>query len=194
MPSRIQAAESAVADEEGIDASYESDNSLVRGVPLGQDSLMDQPATIAWKYEANLIREEDLPMLAAHLLAAGQDSPSLRDLAGRSRREHPAEIRQLFGHIMEELAIRIPDYETAERCLLHHMATQLSAGAMSPKEAATRVGQGIEALTDPEREFVAAVGPEYPLDFMSPEEIRAWENAVRLSAKTLAGTAFPYPQ
>lgn len=121
---------------------------------------MDQPATIAWKYEANLIREEDLPMLAAHLLAAGQDSPSLRDLAGRSRREPPAEIRQLFGHIMEELAIRIP----------------------------------VEALTDPEREFVAAVGPEYHLDFMSPEEIRAWENAVRLSAKTLAGTAFPYPQ
>lgn len=155
---------------------------------------MDQPATIAWKYEANLICEEDLPMLAAHLLAAGHDSPSLRDLAGRSRREHPAEIRWLFGHTMEELGIRIPDYETAERCLLHHMATQLSASAISPKEAATRVWQGIEALTDPEREFVAAVGPEYHLDFMSPEEVRAWEIAVRHSAKTLAGTAFPYAQ
>lgn len=31
---------------------------------------MDEPATIAWKYAANLICEEDLPMLAAHLLAA----------------------------------------------------------------------------------------------------------------------------
>ncbi|MFJ1732956.1 hypothetical protein [Streptomyces sp. NPDC088254] len=155
---------------------------------------MDEPATIAWKYAANLICEEDLPMLAAHLLAAGHDSPSLRDLAGRSRREHPAEIRQLFGHTMEELGIQIPDCETAERCLLHHMATELTAGALSPKMAADRVWQGIEALTDPEREFVAAVGLEYHLDFMSPEEVRAWENAVRLAAKTLAGTAFPHTQ
>ncbi|MFF2214054.1 hypothetical protein [Streptomyces antibioticus] len=155
---------------------------------------MDQPATLAWKYAASLIRVEDLPMVAAHLLAAGHDSPSLRDLAGRTRHEHPADIRELFGHTMEELGIQIPDYETAERCLLHHMATQLSAGALSPKEAAARVWQGIEAVTDPERTFVAAVGLEYQLDFMSPEEIRAWENAVRRAAKTLSATAFPHAQ
>ncbi|NYV75787.1 hypothetical protein [Streptomyces sp. UH6] len=88
----------------------------------------------------------------------------------------------------------MPDYETAERRLLHHMATQLSAGAMSPKEAAGRVWQGIEAVTDPERKFVAAVGLEYHLDHMSAEEVRAWENAVRLAAKNLSGTAFPHAQ
>jgi hypothetical protein len=94
---------------------------------------------------------------------------------------------------MEELGIQVPDDETAERCLLHHMATQLSAGALPPKEAAARICQGIEALTDPERELVAAVGLEYHLDFASPEEIRAWEIAIRRTAKTLAGTDFPYP-
>ncbi|MDH6522697.1 hypothetical protein M2163_000795 [Streptomyces sp. SAI-135] len=155
---------------------------------------MDEPATIAWKYVANLISVEDLPMLAAHLLTVGQDSPSLRDLAGRSRHEHPADLRQLFGHTMEELGIQIPDYETAERRFLHHMATELSSGALSPKIAAHRVWQGIEALTDPEREFVAAVGLEYHLDFMSPDEVRAWEKAVRLTAKNLAGTASSDPQ
>jgi hypothetical protein len=155
---------------------------------------MDQPATLAWKYAASLIYEEDLPMLAAHLLAAGHDSPSLRDLASRSRREHPATIRRLFGHAMEELGVLIPDDETAERCLLHHMATQLSVGAMSPAEVAGRIWKGIEALTGPEQKFVAAVGMEYHLDFMSPEELRAWENTVRLAAKTLAGTAFPHVQ
>ncbi|MFE8015135.1 hypothetical protein ACFU3O_20645 [Streptomyces antibioticus] len=155
---------------------------------------MDQPATLAWKHAASLIRVEDLPMVAAHLLAAGHDSPSLRDLAGRSRHEHPADIRELFGHTMEELGIQIPEYETAERCLLHHMATQLSAGVLSPKEAAARVWQGIATVTDPERKFVAAVGPEYLLDFMSPEEVRAWENAVRRAAKTLSATAFPHAQ
>jgi hypothetical protein len=155
---------------------------------------MDQPATVAWKYAANLICVEDLPMVAAHLLAAGHDSPSLRDLAGRSRHEHPAETHQLFGHAMEELGFQIPDHETAERCLLHHMAAQLSADAMSPAEAAARVWQGIEALTDPEQKFVAAVGLEYHLDFMSPEKLRGWENAVRLTAKTLAATTFPHAQ
>ncbi|MCK8434949.1 hypothetical protein G3I77_18530 [Streptomyces sp. D2-8] len=116
----------------------------------------------------------------------------LRDLAGRSQREHPAEIRQLFGSAMEKLGIQIPDFETAERCLLHHLAAELSAGAMSPKEAAARVWQGIEALTECEREFVAAVGPEYYLDYLPPEGLRAWETAVRLAAETLAGTVFPH--
>lgn len=46
-------------------------------------------------------------------------------------------------------------------------------------------------MPDPEREFVAAVGLEYHLDFMSPEEVRAWENAVRLATRTLARTALP---
>jgi DNA-binding IclR family transcriptional regulator len=65
---------------------------------------------------------------------------------------------------------------------------------MSLKETTARVWQGIEAVTDPERKFVAAVGLEYHLDHMSPEEIRAWENAVRLAATTLSGTAFPHAQ
>ncbi|MYT71390.1 MULTISPECIES: hypothetical protein [unclassified Streptomyces] len=88
---------------------------------------MEQPATVAWQYVVRLIFPEDLPMAAADLLAAGHDSPSLGDLAGRSRREDTSEIDQLFLNAMDDLGVPVPDEETAERCLLRHLATQLSA-------------------------------------------------------------------
>jgi hypothetical protein len=100
---------------------------------------MDQPATVAWQYVVRLIFPEDLPTAAAHLLAAGYDSPSLCDLAGPSRRAETAEIDELLDGAMDELGVPIPDEETAERCLLHHMATQLGAGAISPRDAAARI-------------------------------------------------------
>ncbi|MFF7156814.1 hypothetical protein [Streptomyces sp. NPDC008139] len=152
---------------------------------------MDQPAIVAWQYVVRLIFPEDLPMAAAHLLAAGYDSPSLCDLAGLSRHAETAEIDELFDEAMDELGVRIPDDETAERCLLHHMATRLRAGAVSPRDAAARIWQGIASLTEAEREFVQAVGEEYYLDYLSPEDLRAWENAVCRAAQTLAEAAFP---
>ncbi|WP_329128908.1 hypothetical protein OG552_01660 [Streptomyces sp. NBC_01476] len=152
---------------------------------------MDQPVTIAWQYVVGLIFPEDLPMAAAHVLAAGYDSPSLRDLAGRSRRTDTEETAALFEGTTNELGVRIPDDETAERCLLHHMATRLCTGAVSPRDAAARVWQGIACLTAPEYAFVQAVGEEYYLDHLSPEDFRTWENAVRLAAEALARTAFP---
>ncbi|MFJ4408878.1 hypothetical protein [Streptomyces sp. NPDC088910] len=152
---------------------------------------MDQLATVAWQYVVRLIFPEDLPMAAAHLLADGYDSPSLRELAGLSRRAETAEIDELFDRAMAELGVRIPDGETAERCLLHHMATRLCAGAVSPRVAAARIWQGLASQTKAEREFVQAVGEEYYLDYLSPEGLRAWENAVLLTAQTLAQAAFP---
>lgn len=152
---------------------------------------MPSPNTVAWHYVARLIYPEDLPMAGADLLAAGYDSPSLRDLAGRSRRQDTAELDGLFVSAMDELGVRIPDDETAERCLLHHLATQLSVGSMSPRQAAARVWQGITAFTSAERAFVEAVGEEYYLDYLSPDEFRSWENTVHLAASTLAESAAP---
>ncbi|MGW5353650.1 hypothetical protein ACWERV_24445 [Streptomyces sp. NPDC004031] len=152
---------------------------------------MDQPATVAWQYVARVVFPEDLPMAAARLLAAGYDSPSLCELAGLSRRAETAAIDELFDGAMEELGIRVPDDEIAGRCLMHHIAAQLCAGVLSPRDAAARVWRGIASLTEAECEFVRAVGEEYHLDYLSPDGLRAWENAVRTAARTLAQTAFP---
>lgn len=78
---------------------------------------MEQPLAAAWKYVAGLTCPEDLPVAAAQLLAADYDSPSLRDLAGRSRRDDTSEIDALFHRAMAELRIPISDDEIAERCI-----------------------------------------------------------------------------
>lgn len=101
------------------------------------------------------------------------------------RRLHPsggtaaeARDRGAAAHAAQ-VGIQIPDDETAGRCLLHHMATRLSAGAVSPREAAAPFWQGTVPLTNPERAFVQAVGQENYLDHLSTEDLRSWENALR---------------
>ncbi|MFB8243392.1 hypothetical protein ACFC58_43360 [Kitasatospora purpeofusca] len=154
---------------------------------------MDQVFAVAWQYVVGLVPPEDLPMEAAQLLAVGLDSPALRDLAGRNRREDTAEIEGLFRQAVGELGTAVPDEETAERCLLHHLAGQLAAGSRTPGEVAARVWQGLTAAqTGPEREFLQAVGDKYHVDFISsdhPAAFQVWETALRSAAERLSRTA-----
>ncbi|WP_331737628.1 hypothetical protein OHA38_43955 (plasmid) [Streptomyces sp. NBC_01732] len=153
---------------------------------------MDQVFAVAWQYVVGLVPPEDLPMEAAQLLAVGLDSPALRDLAGRTRREETAEIEGLLRQAVGELGTAIPDEESAERCLLHYLAGQLAAGAKTPGEVAARVWQGLTAAqTGPERAFLLAVGDEYHVDFISderPDAFQAWETALRAAAEQLSQT------
>ncbi|MEV7856488.1 hypothetical protein [Streptomyces sp. NPDC088183] len=155
---------------------------------------MDQVFAVAWQYVVGLLPPEELPMEAAKLLAVGLDSPALRDLAGCSRREDTVEIEGLFRQAVGELGTAIPDEETAERCLLHHLAGQLAAGTKTPGEVAARVWQGATltaAQTGPERAFLLAVGDEYHVDFISvkhPDAFQAWETALRSAAEQLSRT------
>jgi hypothetical protein len=43
---------------------------------------------VAVRVLVGVVGTEELPMIAARALAEGQDSPSLRELAGLSRRDH----------------------------------------------------------------------------------------------------------
>ncbi|MFB6943811.1 MULTISPECIES: hypothetical protein [unclassified Streptomyces] len=151
---------------------------------------MDRVFAVAWQYVVGLVPPEDLPMEAAQLLAVGLDSPALRDLAGRSRREDTAVIQSLFRQAVGELGTAIPDEETAERCLLHYLAGQLAAGFRTPREVAARVWQDLTAArTSLERAFLLAVGDEYHVDFISdehPAAFQAWETALRSAAQRLS--------
>lgn len=153
---------------------------------------MDQLFTVAWQYVIGIVQSEDLPMQAAQLLAAGMDSPALRDLAGRGRREVTTELSALFQQAVQELGGSMPDGETAERCLLHHLAGELAAGAKTPGEVAARVWQGLTAAqTETEHEFLQAVGDEYYVDYIAdeqPEAFRAWEAELRSAAQRLSRT------
>ncbi|MFJ4681622.1 hypothetical protein [Kitasatospora sp. NPDC088783] len=153
---------------------------------------MDQVFAVAWRYVVGLVLTEDLPMEAAQLLAVGFDSPALRDLAGRARRDDAVEIRGLFRQAMGELGTGVPDWESAERCYLHHLAGQLAAGTGTPREVAANIWRRLtEAQTGPELEFLQAVGDEYYVEFISnerPDAYQAWETALRSAAEQLSQT------
>ncbi|MBK3635567.1 hypothetical protein JHN52_22100 [Streptomyces sp. MBT97] len=81
-----------------------------------------------WRYVAEVLPPEELPMLAAHALVDGQDSPALRELAGLPRGSDPDEIRERYVQALHELGIPLPDEETAGRRLLVDLATALTKG------------------------------------------------------------------
>ncbi|MDF3293390.1 hypothetical protein [Streptomyces silvisoli] len=82
---------------------------------------------------------EELPTIAAESLEDGLDTPGLRELAGLSRRDHPADIRALFAQAMEELGSPVPDTEEAWRQRMLWAARAMVAGTLRPYNASNEI-------------------------------------------------------
>ncbi|MEV7023744.1 hypothetical protein [Kitasatospora sp. NPDC093558] len=153
---------------------------------------MDRLFTLAWRYAAGLVRAEQLPMEAAHLLAADVDSPALRDLAGCSGRESRYELVGLLKQALAESGTTLPHWETAERCHLHHLAGLLAAGHATSAEVAAPLWERPDiAHTGAEHEFLVAVGPKHHVAHIAahdPAAHQAWESAMVAAAARLALT------
>ncbi|MDF3145326.1 MULTISPECIES: hypothetical protein [unclassified Streptomyces] len=145
---------------------------------------MDRLRHSAWQYVAETLPPEELPMLAAHSLADGRDSPALRELAGLPRRSDPVEIRQLYVLALGELGIPLPDEETAGRCLLVSLAFGLAKGELSPKNVADRLSMTVAARTREETRFLSAAA-DYS-EWIGPDELLRWENDLTTAAHALA--------
>jgi hypothetical protein len=149
---------------------------------------MEQPFTVALRYAAGLVPPSELPMAAAHLLAADRDSPALRDLAGRSCHEDSRDLHELFEQALGELGYALPGEDATDRYLMHHLAGRLTAGTMPPGEAAGLLWQRLPvARTAAEEEFLLALDDEYIVDLVAehPEEYRAWRDGLRAAAAQL---------
>lgn len=81
---------------------------------------------------------DDLPMAAAHALAGGFDSPTLRELAGLSKGQ-PREAVDLFRQAMDELGWPVPDESAARLHLMRNGASDLLAGRGDPEDLAHEV-------------------------------------------------------
>lgn len=153
---------------------------------------MDSAFTLAWQRAVGHVFPEDLPMAAAELLAEGLDSPTLRDLAGRSRNDDTTELDALLRRAVAELGVSAPDHTTAERCLLHHLSSRLASGELTPKEVAARVWHGMaETATEPELRFLTVATEECcsccldSLELRQPEAFHSWEIRLRAAAAVL---------
>ncbi|AZM46908.1 hypothetical protein DMB38_14805 [Streptomyces sp. WAC 06738] len=112
---------------------------------------------VACRYQADDIRAEDLPMIAAEALAAGLDTPALCELAGWPRNANTHDIRDTFEHALAESGIRLPDRGLARRHALRRMAARLVDGETTPADLARDDWWETEAETEAERSFVALI-------------------------------------
>jgi hypothetical protein len=147
---------------------------------------MDRLQHSAWRYVAEVLPPEELPMLAAHALVDGRDSPALRELAGLPRRSDETEIRELYVQALHELGMPLPDEETAGRWLLVNLAFGLAKGELVPKDVADRLSMTVAARTPEETQFLS-VAADYS-EWMEPGELPGWENDLRTSADSLTAS------
>lgn len=70
---------------------------------------------VACRYQADEIRPEELPMIAAEALAAGLDTPTLCELAGWPRNADARDIRDGFEQALSESGTGLPNRGLARR-------------------------------------------------------------------------------
>ncbi|MFJ7075494.1 hypothetical protein [Streptomyces sp. NPDC098781] len=102
-------------------------------------SLMDRLRRAAMKLALGEQPPEDLPMIAALALADGLESPALVELAGLSRRDPPADIRDLFTEALAELGLPMPRVEEAWIDRMLDAARAMLSGSLSPYEASDEI-------------------------------------------------------
>jgi hypothetical protein len=150
-------------------------------------AVMDRLQDSAWQYMAEVLRPEDLPMIAAHALVDGHDSPALRELAGLPSRSDATEVlRELYLRALSELDVALPDEETAGRRLLVSLAFGLVHGALSPREVGDGLSMTVTARTQEETQFLS-VAAEYS-EWIEPDDLPAWERELLAAAQLLASS------
>lgn len=101
-----------------------------------------------------MLPPEELPGIAVAALVGGVDSPSLRQLAGMSRRDDPRELSERFAAALRELGIEVTRGDALDYLLIDSMEGWHS-GVISTSDLAMRVdglGYLVEGPYTPERE------------------------------------------
>lgn len=95
---------------------------------------------LAARWQAHDLYGEDMPRVAADLLEAGHDTPSLIRLAGEVNVASSAEVEPLVGRAFRELGIRYPITETAAKLISsRQIAREVIAGKRNAWAAANHL-------------------------------------------------------
>jgi len=131
-----QSAPDIVSLEIGVprDISYKYPN-----VPSPESSLAPQLLAAAWK--THDLYGEDMPEIAADLLEAGYDTPSLRRLAGEIGITCSADVEDILAEVFRELNIRYPLSEMQATLIVsRQVAREVIAGRRDAGHAAAYFG------------------------------------------------------
>ncbi|WP_405676664.1 hypothetical protein OG239_39960 [Streptomyces sp. NBC_00868] len=143
----------------------------------------------AWRYQADEIYPEDLPMIAAEALAAGLDTPVLCELAGLPRNADARDIHEAFEEALAESGMELPDPVLARRHALRRLAAKFIDGEIALAELAAGDWWETEVETEEERSFVSLIPQcecciEYTLGF----DQRTWAPQLRVAALALTSS------
>ncbi|MFI5801273.1 hypothetical protein [Streptomyces sp. NPDC051561] len=155
------------------------------GAPVRRAPMSLEEA--AWLYRADEVCPKDLPMTAAEALAAGVDSPALRELAGLPRNADSRDLCDAFEQALAELEIALPEPAPARRHALRRLAVRFAAGEVDLAELASDIWWDMEAGTAAEQAFLellrtCACCSAYTLGL----DEKAWKSQLRLAALALA--------
>ncbi|HEX5120587.1 MAG TPA: hypothetical protein VFW65_35860 [Pseudonocardiaceae bacterium] len=96
-------------------------------------------ADIGRDYWLTPLATEDMPMIAARLLADGFDSPALRDVAGLGAGDDPRDVRSAFRQALVELGAWLPDLTAAYLSLGRALANAIVSGEAGLDEVAAHI-------------------------------------------------------
>ncbi|MER5640488.1 hypothetical protein ABT095_26510 [Kitasatospora sp. NPDC002227] len=150
-----------------------------------QQTALTTLGELACRYRTDEIPAAELPMLAAELLAAGLDTPTLCDLAGWPRTAYTDDIRAAFEQSLAEAGIPLPEPGLAWRHALRRQAARYAAGELT-SAGPVNEDSPWEAVTEAERAFLDLI-PQCGccIEYTVPVDRQSWEAQLHAAALAL---------
>lgn len=131
--------------------------------PLSFGTHMNRPLTVAL-WVLRRLPSEQIPQMATNWLAAGLDSPSLRQLAAVSE-PVMSDVGPVFERALTELGIVTPKKQEALMYLARHYAQQIVDGTVSPYDGARKLWWEVSNEVErPSQLLLSFVGAASELD------------------------------
>ncbi len=150
------------------------------------------PYLLASRWQTHDLYGEDMPEVAADLLEAGYDTPTIRRLAGEVNVSSSADVEPLVHRMFHEFAIRYPLSETQANLIFsRQIAREVIAGVRNPWAAANQLEISIWSWRAPNSVLGAIFGineaidiaPEYrpSIEALGRELLDSYASLARLS-------------
>ena len=152
--------------EEFLDLYSSQPNSLAATYPaVPAPDPPHTPCLLAARWRIHDLYGEDMPQIAADLLEAGNDTPTLRRLAGEMNVKSSSEVEPLIERIFKEFDIRYPLSEMAANLILsRQIAREVIAGIRNPWAAANTLEIAIWGWHPPDRTLGTIFGINAAID------------------------------